>query len=279
MHADERNGDLPVFQILTALKFFIQPRVPMKSLIRKASCFYVLAFGLAVATPAASVDINSNLSPLEIQDADPSDVGSRSVDVSARYQRTEDGENEWQLQPRVKFGVAKNMQLDIGTSIVGGHTREGSGDINARLLYRFVEQRSDNLLPSVAVSLRVDFLSGVDSPGLDTDARFIMSRKIASHGHGHMNLTWQHDAGARPGNREHRYGLIFGYDYDLSERTSLLSDLVLRQSQSPGKAERMVEIGLRHAPLKDLVLGAGLGWGINEDAPRYRVLFSAQKAF
>ena len=89
----------------------------------------------------------------------------------------------------------------------------------------------------------------------------------------------RHDAGARPGKREHRYGVIVGYDQAMSQRTNLVSDLVLRQSQSPGKVESIVEFGFRHAPVKDTVLGAALGWGVSEDAPRYRVLFSVQQGF
>ena len=62
-----------------------------------------------MAMPAAGVDVNSNLSPLEVQDAEPADMGSRSVDVRGRFQRTNDGKNEWQLQPQVKLGLARDV--------------------------------------------------------------------------------------------------------------------------------------------------------------------------
>lgn len=236
-------------------------------------------FGLAAAMPAAGVDVNSNLSPLEVQDAEPADVGSRSVDVRSRFQRTDDGKNEWLLQPQIKFGLTENLQLDVGTAIVGGHSREGSGDLSARLLYRFLEEGQDNWLPTLALSLRADFPSGVDSAGVDTDTRLIMSRKLFGQGHGHVNLAWLHDAGARPDKREHRYGLIVGYAHAMSQRTNLITDLILRQSQSSGKVEHIAEFGFRHALGKDTVLGAALGWGMNKDAPRYRVLLSVQQGF
>lgn len=239
----------------------------------------LLGFGLAAAMPAAGVDVNSNLSPLEVQDAEPADVGSRSIDVGGRFQRTDNGGREWQLQPKVKLGLARDMQLDLGTAIVGGQTREGTGDVSARLLYRVWEEDPRNELPAVALSLRADFPSGVDSTGVDTDVRVIVSRKLSSKGNGYANLTWLHDASARPGNRGHRFGLVLGYARALSQQTNLVSDVVLRQHQILGKAEGIVELGLRHAPAKDTVLAAALGWGANEDAPRYRLLFSVQRGF
>ena len=151
--------------------------------------------------------------------------------------------------------------------------------MSARLLYRLLEEGRDNRYPAVALSLRADFASGVDSAGVDTDARLIMSRRLSDQAHGYVNLAWLHDAGARPGKREHRYGLIVGYDQAMSQRTNLVSDLVLRQSQSPGKVESIVEFGFRYAPVKDTVLGAALGWSANGDAPRYRVVFSVQQGF
>jgi hypothetical protein len=76
-----------------------------------------------------------------------------------------------------------------------------------------------------------------------------MSQKLSSKGRGYANLAWLHDAGARPGKRGHRYGLILGYAHALSQRTNLVSDLVLRQQQTLGKAESIVEIGFRYAPI------------------------------
>jgi hypothetical protein len=80
--------------------------------------------------PAAGVDVNSNLSPLEVEDAEPADVGSCSLDIRGRFQRTDNGESEWLLQPQVKLGLARDMQLDVGTVIVGGQTREGRADMS-----------------------------------------------------------------------------------------------------------------------------------------------------
>ena len=238
-----------------------------------------LAICLGAALPAAGVDVNSNLSPLEVQDAEPADAGSRSLDVRGRFQHTDEGKREWLLQPQLKLGLSRNMQLDLGTAIVGGQEREGRGDLSARLLYRIREEGRDDGLPAIALSLRADFPTGVDSAGVDTDARLIMSRKLSSNGHGYANLAWMHDASARRSRREHRYGLILGYAHSLSPRTNLVSDLVVRQKQSPGEMESIVEFGVRHALRKDTVLGAALGWGANDDAPRYRLLFSVQQGF
>jgi hypothetical protein len=41
----------------------------------------------------------------------------------------------------------------------------------------------------------------------------------------------------------------------------------------------MVEVGYRHTLVKDRVLGAALGWGVDEVAPRYRVFFSVRQGF
>lgn len=68
-----------------------------------------MVIGSAAATSTAGVDVYINLSPLEVQDADPAKVRSRSIDVPGHFQRTDAGENAWQLSAVWRFrGAVKN---------------------------------------------------------------------------------------------------------------------------------------------------------------------------
>lgn len=70
-----------------------------------------------------------------------------------------------------------------------------------------------------------------------------------------------------------------GYATPVFERTAFVSNLVLRQHREPGKLEGVVEVGMRRMPAKDLVLGVGLGAGVNRDAPRCTFLLSLEQVF
>lgn len=235
---------------------------------------------LLATTSAWAVDLKSTVAPLEIQDAEPAEAGSRSLETRLRYQRKEDGKGEWLLQPQVKFGLAGNMQLDLGSRVLGGQaSHAGSGDLSLRLLYRFREGGTERGGADLAVSLRAELPSGTSSAGVDTEARLIAGTALGGGARAYLNLIWQHEAATPAGRRENRYGGMLGYATALSERTALVSNLVLRQHRVPGKLEGIVEMGVRRIPAKDLVFGAGLGAGVNRDAPRYTFLLSLEQAF
>lgn len=51
------------------------------------------------------------------------------------------------------------------------------------------------------------------------------------------------------------------------------------QSRERGKADNIVEAGVRHDFGNKLSLGAGVGVGFGPDSPRYRLLVGVQRSF
>lgn len=122
--------------------------------------------------------------------------------------------------------------------------------------------------------------SGRDTRGVDTKTAFLMSRSLGSESRNlHFNALWWHNAEAESTERHNRYGAILGYSHALHEKTALVADYVYGQQRERNKFDRVIEVGVRQSLGQKQVIGLGVGGGLNDDAPDYRLSVSYQKSF
>ena len=242
---------------------------------------WVLVVALSVWPAVVAAQAIHNLErglPLEIQDTAPTDTGKIQVQGSAMNEQSDAGDR-LTLEPNIQWGVAENMHLSVRSPYYLGEEslRTGSGDIYAGMLYSFLAE--GQWMPGAAVLGELVAPTGEGSDGLDTTLTLILSKQItkeSSEDRVHVNVQWYHNSIASPGEREDRLTYVIGYSRKLSDKAVLVLDFVRRDEVQEGQASNLMEIGFLYQLSSKVVLGAGLGTGIDEDSPDLRMGVSLQ---
>lgn len=245
--------------------------------------FCSAAFLCAIAVSGSASDHNNldeNL-PLRIEDAYPIEYYGREMQGAFLYERTSDGTDFFKIESRLEFGFAPNWQ---GTIIVpfqyGSAVPDGIGNVAIEALYNF--NTEGICLPAFSLSGRADFPTAPDSQGVDTTAKFIFTKSLGRTSflnQLHVNVEWMHNAGARPNERENRYGVIVGWSVHLGPDTIGIIDYIHEQEKAQGKTSDILEIGVRRQVTPHLVLSAGAGVGLTDESPDFRAVFGIQQNF
>lgn len=238
---------------------------------------------LLLPVPLRAAD-HSNLEeglPVQVEDAYPIAYLSREIQGLARYDRTDQGEDRVVLDPRLEFGFARNWQGKISVPFqTGSADRTGSGDIGLEAFYNF---NTETLrLPAFALSGRADFPTGRNSRGVDSQLKFIVTQTLGK-GTGldrlHLNLIYRNNARPEENEARHRYAAILGYSRRAGPDTTLVADFVREQEREKKKHANIVEIGLRRQLTPLALLAIGVGAGIGEDSPKFRLMAAFQQSF
>lgn len=218
--------------------------------------------------------------PTEVEDAYPTAFGNREIQGQLRYER-KNGENVFGIQPQLECGFARNWQGKISLPfIAGGGDKTGSGDIGLEAFYNFNTESLKT--PAIALSGRVDFPTGSNSSGVDTQLKFIATKTL---GAGellqrlHLNLIYRNNAKAEVNERSNRYSGILGYSQRLGPDMLLVTDYVYEQDRERGKNSQILEVGVRRSITPLLVGSVGFGVGLNQDSPDFRLTGAFQKSF
>jgi hypothetical protein len=237
-----------------------------------------LAASLAVGRARATdLGIDSDL-PLRLDDANPTDTGEVQFQSSFRYERTHDHEDTLTIEPRLKWGVATDIDVHVQTSFAAADgDRGGTRDVEVGSEWRVVRERG--YVPDLALELELDAPSGVRSAGLDTEVEGVVTKTLTdgpSHDQVHLNATWTHDAAARPGDRDDRYTVIAGYTRTLAPFALLVADVVREQQSGRRMDTNLVEVGMVAMAGSRVELAAGIGAGIGEESPDFVAVLAVQ---
>lgn len=244
-------------------------------------------FGLIAATSlagAAGASDHTNLEPglpLEVEDAYPTGYLNREFQLSARYERTRDGQNQYIATPRLEYGFARNWQASLNVPFtLGQGDKRGSGDIGAEVFYNF---NTESLkLPAFAASVNLVTPTGRDSSGLDSSFKFIATKTLGyaeKLQRVHLNFTYFNNASPRADERGNRYAAVAGYSQRVGPQMILLTDYVRQQEKERGVTSNIVEVGLRYQKTPLTVLSVGLGAGIGNQSPDFRATLGLQRSF
>lgn len=249
----------------------------------KSQFFLGLAAAATLAGAAGAAD-HTNLEPglpLEVEDAYATGYLNREFQLSARYERTRGGKNQYVVDPRLEYGFARNWQARISVPfILGSGDKRGSGDIGAEIFYNF---NTESLkLPAFAASVSAATPTGRDSSGLDTSYKFIATKSLGyaeKLQRVHLNLTYLNNASPRADERSNGYAAVVGYSQRVGPQTIFLADYVREQEKERDVTSNIVEIGLRYQKTPLTVFSLGLGAGIGNQSPDFRATLGYQQSF
>ncbi len=231
--------------------------------MRKVLC--ALAGALAGIWPAGAAD-HRNLDarvPIAVEDAYPVKFRELTLQALFPYRRLRGGGNEGGVVADLEYGLARDVQVNIGTEAFG-RTRgrnEGSGDLGLGVLYNF---NTETLrAPAFALKAEAELPSGVDSRGADLALTGILTR---SHGHNRFHLKVGHTwlTSAEPDERRRRWQGVAGWDRPVGLQSLLIVGVVAGESEGRGNpAASRVEVGLRRQMTPRLVASVGAGFGLS----------------
>ena len=241
----------------------------------------LLAFLLiAVASPATAVD-HSNLEeglPVEVEDAFPIGFRGRELQLSTRYERTDDDKNRFRIEPRLEVGVFRNAQVRVlAPFLLGSADKTGSGDVAGEAFYNFNQETI--VLPAFSTAVQARFPTGRDRKGVEFQVKGILSKTIPGTSRFqrvHANVTWTGNASAGDEMRDSRWKGVLGYQLRVTSDWMLVADVLREEEREKGKASNIAELGFR-VPLTPLiVLSAGVGAGFLDESPPFRATVGLQ---
>lgn len=240
----------------------------------------IATFCQSTAFAADHLNLEEGL-PIEVEDAYPIPYQGRELQGVFRYERTEDGEDRFVVEPRIEYGFAPNWQARLAVPFQFGSAEEdGIGDVGLEVFYNFNTESLQ--LPAFAVSVSADFPTGSDSAGVDPTLKVIATKTLgtgANLDRLHVNAAYSYNDQRQDEERRDRFSAVLGYSRRLNPETILLADLVYEQEEEEDKEAFLVELGIRYqrTPLNVLAIGAGVG--LSKDSPDFRLTAGFQQSF
>ena len=95
----------------------------------------------------------------------------------------------------------------------------------------------------------------------------------------HLNLAWLRNLDPSEEERRDRHRIAVGYSQLVASDVVVVANYVRESQERRERAANVVEAGLRYQVSEAVTLGAGVGFGIGRDSPRFCALFSLQIGF
>lgn len=241
-----------------------------------------LTIGSALlALPAFAVDVTPGYNlhptfPVDVMDAYALEYQSVAAFGIVRYERTDSGQNNWLLQPEVKYGFAPKWEADLSIPFLEGNYKgTGGGNIRLGALYNFLDEH--DMWPALAVSPQIELPTGRASRGLDIGVTLAATKSLvpyipgASGDEVHADISFFHNSGARVVEHENYYRLVFGYSRQLTDDLVAVADFVHQQTILRNHDENIIEGGVIFAFQRNLSVSGGIGFGLGAESPDVRI--------
>jgi hypothetical protein len=222
--------------------------------------------------------------PTDLADAYPIGYQTLSAFGIVRYQRTEDGRNDWLLQPEVRYGFAPEWEADIAIPFrEGNYKGTGGGNIRLGALYNFLLE--EDWRPSLAVGPQAELPTGRASRGVDIGLTLAASKSLedfipdARGDAVHFNFSWNYNMQSRDIERDNIFRFALGYSREIYENLIGVADFVHQQTILKGHDENILEAGVVYRWFEQLSVAGGLGFGLGAESPDVRVTTGVQYTF
>jgi hypothetical protein len=223
--------------------------------------------------------------PLHFEDTVPQEYLGREFQFVSRYERTDEGEDRWLLEPRLELGIWQNTQLTIASPFLFGDADEGDGlgPIELDVLYNVNVETLD--LPAFAFKAGVDFTGAAAAgggDGVDPFVGILIDRTIGDtslYQKLHVNATYQFNGSQLDDERDGRYEVALGFSRRLGASAVFVADLVRMQEMTEHDEVNLAEFGIRYATTPQSVFSAGVGFGVGDESPDVRFTLGFQFEF
>lgn len=219
--------------------------------------------------------------PTDLEDALPSEYLIPEFQSVFRYERTREHGDRFVLQPRIEYGFAPNWHVKLGVPfLLGSADKAGSGNVELELFKALNDETLH--FPIIALAVGGEFPTGFDAKGGNTSVKFITTKTVgesATLPRVHGNVSWNHNIGGPNDVRRDSYVALLGYSRFIPGDNVLVMDLEREQELEKGKTANLVEAGLRRMFLEQGVISVGVGAGIGENSPKFRITVGFQYTF
>lgn len=221
--------------------------------------------------------------PIMVEDAAAIEKGNVDLRLRSFFDRLKEngGRNRLTVDPEIEVGVANGLSLKANPAYrVGNADDAQQGDVKLSAEINLLAPKDGRLGLSVEPLVDIPYGSGNMATEVGIIGRLTQPLGTSSRAPRlHVNLGWRRLIDPESDQRENRFLMVAGVNVAVAENTALAFDVVRDQQQERGKADNLVEVGVRHLIGDDLALGAGVGVGFGPDSPRYRVLLGVQRSF
>lgn len=237
--------------------------------------------GIAPLHAADHYNLEEGL-PVQVEDALPTAYRNREAQGLARWEHTKEGDELLRFEPRFELGIWRNTEVEVTVPFNYGAGAEdkGIGDVELGALYNFNQEGL--LIPAFALSGAAIFPSSDDGEGVDTRLKLIATKSISKSAlfqRLHLNLIWNHNTDSLHDERDDYYSAIIGYDRAITADAFLVLDFVREQQIEKNTSFNLFEAGIRYQCNPLTVVAFGVGAGIGDDSPDFRVTVGFQRSF
>lgn len=239
-----------------------------------------------VAAPAALAADPQGMStfvPVQTTDAlilAPGQATLQGYGVFTRDTYNGSGSSLLNLDPQIKVGVIKGVQLDITAPYAVGDqsaASQGSGGING--FYQFTTPSP--IRPALALEAGYQFPFGAGHKSNQYFVRALATQWLGSTDKAprlHLNLDLTEVTTPGPGARRTILQIGLAYSQLISARTALVVDVVHGAKGSTAQNQTIADFGLRHEITDDWAVGGAVGVGLGQQSPGFRLIFAVQRS-
>ena len=208
--------------------------------------------------------------PLVTGDVPTADKGMFELYSGFRYQDTGTITRQAPFTELV-YGIAERQEVIVEAPFLSRKGEYGIGDVVIGTKYVFV--RESKRLPGIAASFELKLPTGDEERGLgsgefDYDLR-LRAQKTWRWFTGILNVGYtfigEPELGGDPQDRRNVFFTSFAQEYQVHEKTKLLSEIYWLNSEEPGQPHRLAaNIGFKHKVRPDLTVHASAGKSLRE---------------
>ena len=162
--------------------------------------------------------------------------------------------------------AARRVVVKVGSSSVSGDNAAQIDPLVDALAAAHARGTEVVLVSSGAIATAIPFLN---LDGRPTD----LATQQAAAAVGQNVLMWRYQTSLD------RYRIIAGYSRRILPDVVMVADFIREQQPQEGMESNIVELGFRYQFDPQTVVGAGVGAGIGDDSPPYRLLFGISRSF
>lgn len=220
--------------------------------------------------------------PVQIEDALPIRLGGVQLQGAALFThdtRNRRGSDLWALNPSIKLGPLPGLQIDATPSYsIGDQSGAGSGNGTISALYQLT--RNSTYVPALALHGYYATPYGSGHKSAQYTLRAIATKYLGTSEQSprlHLNLSWYHLTQPSRTQRDDQLEIAVGMSALVAKSTAVVADVVHGARSSKGANQTFVDVGLRHEISDTWAISGGVGAGLGQQSPGFRVFFAVQK--
>ena len=218
--------------------------------------------------------------PLEVEDAYVTPYKNREFHAYMFYDRLSKNKDKLLLVPRLELGLFRNFQFELASPFeFGDRDKKQTRNIELDGLYNF--NMETFYLPGISMGGGVFLPTGEGRNGYDTHIKLNLTKTLpipVSLHRIHANVDWIQNSDPKSSERNNAFKYVFGYQVRLGTDDFIIADYFYEEQLQKKMEMQMVELGWRHQLNPLTVIATGVGAGLTDESPDFRVNISFQRS-